>query len=154
MKYNKHYAGAMSGPGMPPNGVKPGQVGKEGTDMFIQEDRCFSAYAAYIVRFIEAYRSQGINIGMVMPQNEFNSAQVFPSCCWTPEGLATFTSFLGPEMEKLNVDVFFGTPWSVQTKSLSTFLFSTRGAPNTSRGPDFNGPASGQSPGYTGATPA
>ena len=44
-----------------------------------------------------------------MPQNEFNSAQVFPSCCWTPEGLVRFISFLGPEMQKLNVDLFFGT---------------------------------------------
>ena len=109
MKYNKHYAAAMAGPDKPPNGLRSDQVGKEGTDMFIQEDRYFSAYAAYIARFIEAYRSQSINIEMVMPQNEFNSAQVFPSCCWTPEGLARFISFLGPEMQKLNVDVFFGT---------------------------------------------
>jgi glucosylceramidase len=109
MKYNKHYAAAMPGPNMPPNSIRPDQVGKEGTDMFIQEDRYFTAYAAYIACFIRAYRSQGINIEMVMPQNEFNSAQVFPSCCWTPEGLARFISFLGPEMEKLNVDVFFGT---------------------------------------------
>jgi glucosylceramidase len=109
MKYNKHYAAAIPGPDMPPNGLRPDQVGKEGTDMFIQEDAYRSAYATYIVRFIEAYRSQGINIGMVMPQNEFNSAQVFPSCCWTPEGLTRFISFLGPEMQKLNVDLFFGT---------------------------------------------
>ena len=109
MKYNKHYAAAIPGPGMPPNGLRPDQVGKEGTDMFIQEDRYFIAYVAYIARFIEAYRNQGINIGMVMPQNEFNSAQVFPSCCWTPEGLMRFVSFLGPEMQKLNVDLFFGT---------------------------------------------
>jgi glucosylceramidase len=109
MKYNKHYAAAIPGPDMPPNGLRPDQVGKEGTDMFIQEDRYLRAYAAYIVRFIEAYRSHGINIGMVMPQNEFNSAQVFPSCCWTPEGLARFIAFLGPELEKLNVDLFFGT---------------------------------------------
>ena len=109
MKYNKHYAAAMAGPDKPPNGLRPDQVGKEGTDMFIQEDRYFSAYSAYIARFIEAYRSQSINIEMVMPQNEFNSAQVFPSCCWTSEGLARFISFLGPEMQKLNVDVFFGT---------------------------------------------
>lgn len=109
MKYNGHYAAAISAPEMPPNGLRPDQVGQEGTDMFIQEDAYFSAYAAYIARFIEAYRSQGIHIGMVMPQNEFNSPQVFPSCCWTPEGLARFISFLGPEMQKLNVDVFLGT---------------------------------------------
>jgi len=44
-----------------------------------------------------------------MPQNEFNSTQPFPSCCWTAQGLARFIAFLGPEMQKLNVDVFFGT---------------------------------------------
>jgi glucosylceramidase len=109
MKYNKHYAAKMSEPDMPPNGLRPEQAGNEGSDMFIQEDRYFSTYAEYFVRFIEAYRSEGINIGMVMPQNEFNSAQVFPSCCWTPEGLAKFISFLGPQMQQLNVDVFFGT---------------------------------------------
>lgn len=45
-----------------------------------------------------------------MPQNEFNSAQIFPSCCWTAQGLASFVGdYLGPEMKKLNVDVMFGT---------------------------------------------
>jgi glucosylceramidase len=33
---------------------------------------------------------------MVMPQNEFNSAQNFPSCTWTPGGLARFLRVLGP----------------------------------------------------------
>jgi glucosylceramidase len=46
---------------------------------------------------------------MVMPQNEFNSAQDFPSCTWTPEGLARFIRALGPEMERRGVEVFFGT---------------------------------------------
>ena len=44
-----------------------------------------------------------------MPQNEFNSAQVFPSCSWTAEGLARFIGHLGPEMAKRGVAVFFGT---------------------------------------------
>jgi O-glycosyl hydrolase len=90
MKYNNHYAAKMSEPQMPPNGLRPDQAGKEGSDLFIQEDLYFSTYASYIARFIRDYGSQGINIGMVMPQNEFNSAQPFPSCCWTPEGLARF----------------------------------------------------------------
>jgi glucosylceramidase len=109
MKYNKHYAGEMSEPDMPSNGLKPEQTLREGTDQFIQEDRYFRAYADYFARFIEEYSRQGIKISMVMPQNEFNSPQPFPSCCWTAEGLARFISFLGPKLEKLNVDVFFGT---------------------------------------------
>ncbi len=92
MKTNKHYAAAMPVPGLQTvsNGLQPDQVGKEGTDMFIQEERYLRAYASYFGRFVDEYRKQGITIGMVMPQNEFNSPQVFPSCTWTPEGLARF----------------------------------------------------------------
>jgi glucosylceramidase len=84
MKRNKHYAAAMQRPGLPPNGLTPEQVGREGTDLFIQEERYFKTYADYFGRFIDAYGKEGIGIGMVMPQNEFNSAQPFPSCTWTP----------------------------------------------------------------------
>jgi glucosylceramidase len=111
MKQNKHYAAAMPAPWQRgvENGLRPDQVGKEGTDMFIQEEPYFRAYASYIGRFIDEYRKRGIQVGMVMPQNEFNSPQVFPSCTWTPEGLARFIGYLGPEMDRRNVEVFFGT---------------------------------------------
>jgi glucosylceramidase len=111
MKTNKHYAAAMPVPGFQnvSNGLRPDQVGKEGTDMFIQEERYFRAYASYFGRFVDEYRKQGITIGMVMPQNEFNSPQVFPSCTWTPEGLARFIAYLGPEMARRGVEVFVGT---------------------------------------------
>ena len=114
MKTNKHYAMAMPAPGRPglegvQNGLRPDQVGKEGSDYFVQDPRYFRAYASYFGKFVDEYRKQGIAIGMVMPQNEFNSAQVFPSCCWTAEGLARFIGYLGPEMAKRDVAVFFGT---------------------------------------------
>jgi glucosylceramidase len=109
MKRNGHYAVHMQRPGLAPNGLKPDQVGKEGEDLFIQDDKYFKTYAQYFGRFIDAYRQQGISIGMVMPQNEFNSAQPFPSCTWTPAGLARFLRFLGPEMSQRNVEIFFGT---------------------------------------------
>jgi glucosylceramidase len=152
MKYNKHYAGRMSDPGMPPNGLRPDQAAKEGSEQFIQEDRYFSTYATYFARFIQDYTSQGIDIGMVMPQNEFNSAQPFPSCCWTPEGLARFISFLGPEMQKLNVDVFFGTMERPNEK-LVDVTFSTREPPNTLRASEFSGLVSGPFPAYIGIIP-
>jgi glucosylceramidase len=111
MKKNKHYAMAMPGPWQKgvENGLRPDQVGKEGTDSFILEGRYLDAYARYFGLFVDEYRKQGIPVGMVMPQNEFNSAQVFPSCCWSGEGLARFVSHLGPEMEKRGVAVFLGT---------------------------------------------
>jgi glucosylceramidase len=47
---------------------------------------------------------------MVAPQNEFNSAQIFPSCCWTAASLANFIGkYLGPEMQTKGVDIMLGT---------------------------------------------
>ena len=84
--------------------------GQEGTDMFIQDEKYLKAYALYFQKFIDAYDEQGIDISMVMPQNEFNSAQVFPSCCWTAKGLANFIgSYLGPAMKEKGVEIYFGT---------------------------------------------
>lgn len=113
MKWNKHYACSIPWPGLAEqfqNHLPADRQGKEGTNMFIQEDSYFAAYALYFAKFIEAYRNEGVEVSMVMPQNEFNSCQIFPSCTWTAGGLATFVGkYLGPAMEKLGVDVMFGT---------------------------------------------
>jgi glucosylceramidase len=96
MKTNGHYAAAQPSPlqvGIE-TGIRPDQVGIEGTDMFIATDRFYATYAAYFGHFVDAYKSYGIDIAMVMPQNEFNSPQVFPSCTWTPTGLARFIAHL------------------------------------------------------------
>lgn len=135
MKYNKHYAArsalgninfksdeyGMDMTGIN-NGLDSGKEGKEGTNMFIQEEKYFKAYALYFSKFIQAYRQQQINIGMVMPQNEFNSAQVFPSCTWTAAGLVKFISYLGPQMQTLGVKVFFGTVERANEKLVDTIL--------------------------------
>nr|WP_321452746.1 glycoside hydrolase family 30 beta sandwich domain-containing protein [uncultured Carboxylicivirga sp.] len=123
MKYNKHYAAksvlgdsdfqsdewGMDLRGIN-NGLIPEKEGLEGTDMFIQQPKYFEAYALYFSKFIEAYKNEGIDIFMVMPQNEFNSPQVFPSCTWTASGLSKFIGkYLGPQMQKLNVKVMMST---------------------------------------------
>lgn len=111
MKYNGHYAGAAPHPlfGRVENGLRPDQAGAEGTDMFRIEEEYLAAYASYFGRFVDAYAERGIPISMVMPQNEFNSPQIFPSCTWTPAGLAAFLRHLGPQMSARGVDVFLGT---------------------------------------------
>jgi glucosylceramidase len=92
------------------NGIKPEQIRREGVNMFIQKDEYFRSYALYFRKFIESYHSEGIDIYAVMPQNEFNSCQPFPSCTWQASGLATFVGkYLGPEMQRMGVDVIFGT---------------------------------------------
>jgi len=113
MKYNKHYACAVPDESLAEqyrNGLTPERQGMEGANMFIQEDKYFKAYALYFSKFIDAYRKEGIDIFMVMPQNEFNSCQIFPSCTWTAEGINRFVGqYLGPEMKKQNVELMFGT---------------------------------------------
>lgn len=135
MKYNHHYAAksvlgnsnfqseewGMDLRGIN-NGLTPDKEGREGTNMFIQEEKYFKAYALYFSRFIEAYRQKDINIEMVMPQNEFNSAQPFPSCTWTAAGLSKFISYLGPQMEHLGVKLFFGTMERANSKLVDSIL--------------------------------
>lgn len=126
MKHNKHYASAYTGETYPTkyrNGLPADRIGTEGTDMFIRDSLYLQAYALYFTRFIEAYREQGIPIYAVMPQNEFNSAQVFPSCCWTAAGLAEFVGcYLGPAMERIGVEVMFGTVERANEALVDTLL--------------------------------
>ncbi len=132
MKYNRHYAAAVlpearrAFPTLADNGLPVDRQGKEGHDLFIQEDKYFAAYALYFAKFIEAYRREGINIGMVMPQNEFNSAQVFPSCPWTATGLARFIGYLGPQAQRQKVDLFFGTMERANEALVDTVLRDPR----------------------------
>jgi glucosylceramidase len=135
MKYNKHYASKSVLGNMDlqseewgidlrgiNNGLQPDHEGKEGTNMFIQEEKYFKAYALYFSKFIQAYKQQHINISMLMPQNEFNSAQPFPSCTWTAAGLAKFIGYLGPQMQSQKVKLFFGTMERGNEKLVDTIL--------------------------------
>ena len=125
MKVNGHYASrplrtrsALPSPGrkrleldnlIRDNELSDSRIMHEGEDSFIQDEAYFKAYALYFQKYIQAYREQGIDIFMVMPQNEFNSDQNFPSCTWTARGITDFLHYLVPAMKKEGVDVFFGT---------------------------------------------
>jgi glucosylceramidase len=113
MKWNKHCACAVPWEGLAEqfhNQLPADRQGAEGTNMFIMEDTYLKAYALYFAKYIEAYRAEGIGISMVMPQNEPNSCQIFPSCTWTSAGMARFIGeYLGPAMDKLGVEIYFGT---------------------------------------------
>ena len=121
MKVNRHYAsqpirGMAARRGslkldnvIRSNRLKPSQIMHEGEDSFRQEDAYLAAYALYFQKYIRSYREEGIDIFMVMPQNEFNSDQNFPSCTWTARGLTRFLRYLVPAMKQEGVDVYFGT---------------------------------------------
>jgi glucosylceramidase len=130
MKYNKHYACCPLSDFFDQsfgNDITPEQIGREGTNMFIQEDAYFKAYALYFSKFIEAYRNENISISMVMPQNEFNSCQPFPSCTWLSSGLNKFVGeYLGPAMEELGVELMFGTMERRSPEMVDTLLQDTK----------------------------
>lgn len=109
MKTNGHYASSLPWVDGVETGLRPDQVQAEGTDSFIQDERYLATYADYFGRFVDAYAAEGIDIRMVMPQNEFNSAQPYPSCTWTPAGLAAFIRHLAPRMRERGVEIFLGT---------------------------------------------
>jgi len=92
------------------NDTPTDSMGYEGVTSFNMDKKYLKAYASYFGKFVDAYKKNGVNIYMVMPQNEPNSAQPYPSCSWTSKDLNTFVGkYLGPEMTKHNVKVFFGT---------------------------------------------
>lgn len=58
-------------------------------------------YANYLVKFINAYKNEGINIDYITIQNEPNAKQIWESCLYTPEEELDFIeNYLGPAFEK------------------------------------------------------
>ena len=81
-------------------------------DYFIQDPRYLKTYANYFSKFIDAYKNEGIQINMVMFQNEAWSYTPYPGCAWTPEGIVRFNAeYLAPviNQEHPDVDIYLGT---------------------------------------------
>lgn len=75
-------------------------------NFFIMEPHYLQAYADMFSRFIDEYKKEGINIGMVMYQNEAYSYTPYPGCPWTVEGIQKFNlEYLKPTLQKKNPDV-------------------------------------------------
>ena len=111
MKKSGCYASKpQANPRAPQNDCTPAKRVREGEDGFICDDAHFAAYARYFRRYVDGYKSAGFPMWAVMPQNEFNSDQVFPSCTWKASSLARFMGkYLGPALEGSGVELFFGT---------------------------------------------
>ena len=76
------------------------------------ETSVLEAYARYFVKWIEAYRAEGVDVYAVAPQNEPNILNVYPTCAWTGEQLRTFIAdHLGPALERADarVELWLGT---------------------------------------------
>lgn len=104
-------------------------------DFFIQDPRYLQAYADCFCRFIDAYRDNGIDIGMVMYQNEAYSYTSYPGCAWTADGILRFNlEYLAPTLRKNNpgVELYLGTINTNRYDHVSALLSDTRIADNIS----------------------
>lgn len=116
----------FASPWSPPTWMKSPKSYNYGTLRW--EKDILEAYALYFVRFVEAYKAEGITIHQVHVQNEVVADQKFPSCVWTGEQLREFIrDYLGPafELHGLDTEIWLGTinapePWDEWLKKKAT----------------------------------
>ncbi len=116
----------FASPWSPPTWLKFPQAHNHGR--IIWEENVLKTYAKYFVRFVEEYAKEGIRIDAVHVQNEPDSDQKFPSCCWTGETLRDFIrDYIGPAFEKVDCDVWLGT---IERPQYNNWVFPTLSDPN------------------------
>jgi glucosylceramidase len=67
----------------------------------------YGTYAKYMLKFLQAYRAEGVNVNAVTSQNEVDTDQdgAMPACLWGQEYEIEFiTRQLGPELAKSGLD--------------------------------------------------
>ncbi len=85
----------FASPWSPPTWMKFPKAYNHGT--LIRQPEYLRAYARYFLKFVQAYRAEGINIHQVHVQNEPLADQKFPSCVWSGAQLRDFIrDYLGP----------------------------------------------------------
>jgi len=70
------------------------------------------AHALYLARFVEEYEAAGLDIELVMPQNEPGYETRYPSCLWTPTLLRDYLrDYLAPTFAERGVpaEIWLGT---------------------------------------------
>ena len=79
---------------------------------FIDDPKMYRAYALYLLKFIQAYRQEGLPVEAVAVQNEPGTLTNYPSCDWTPvQYLVFIRDYLGPLFHKegLHDAIMLGT---------------------------------------------
>lgn len=79
---------------------------------FKDKPKIYGAYALYLKKFIESYKTEGLDIFAVAVQNEPTILTKYPSCAWEPNQFLVFIrDYLGPLFEKSNLSgkIMLGT---------------------------------------------
>ena len=83
----------------PPTWMKDNRVFDSGN--FLDEPKIYQAFALYLLKFIQAYRQEGLHIEAVAVQNEPGTLTNYPSCDWTPiQFLKFIRDYIGPLFQK------------------------------------------------------
>ena len=83
----------------PPTWMKDNRTFDSG--VFLDDPKTYRAYALYLLKFIQAYRQEGIPIETVAVQNEPGTLTNYPSCDWTAvQYLSFIRDYLGPLFQK------------------------------------------------------
>jgi glucosylceramidase len=83
----------------PPTWMKDNKAFDSGA--FLDDPNIYRAYALYLLKFILAYRAEGLPVEAVAVQNEPGTLTNYPSCDWTPIQYLTFIrDYLGPLFQK------------------------------------------------------
>ena len=95
----------LASPWSPPAYMKTNNMMNRGGKL---KKEYYELWSQYFVKFIEAYKAEGIEIQGVTIQNEPNATQTWDSCTYTAEEELDFAqNYLGPKMYDMGVKVFF-----------------------------------------------
>ena len=94
----------------PPTWMKDNRSFDSGT--FLDDPKIYRAYALYLLKFIQAYRQEGLPMEAVAVQNEPGTLTNYPSCDWTVvQYLSFIRDYLGPlfQKEEMHDAIMLGT---------------------------------------------
>ena len=100
----------FASPWSPPTWLKYPKAYNHGT--LIWQPAYLETYARYFLKFVQAYRAEGITIHQIHVQNEPCADQKFPSCLWTGEQMRDFIrDYLGPlfRTDQPDCEIWLGT---------------------------------------------
>lgn len=116
MKISEHYSlksHGINGTDVGHNRMDPHFWVYPNVTSFKMTDGCLRSYAIYLSKYLQAYKAEGVNIDVLMPQNEVQWEPCWQCCTWRPQDLAIFVGkYLGPLLEQDSItdtDLWLGT---------------------------------------------
>ena len=102
MAYAKYPITFIASPWSPPAFMKTNACRFEGGKL---KKEYYEVYAEYLIKFLLAYKEEGIDISMLTLQNEAKAVQTWESCVYTAEEEAEFACVLSECLDKYNLNV-------------------------------------------------